>query len=107
MNLRFTKTKRNNRPGNGNIFKILVISTGHLCHDIYTSFLSPLLPILISKLELSYTSAGFISVILRLPSLFNPFIGAYVDRFNLKFIVIISPTITAIAMCLIGSAPTY
>ncbi len=101
------KTKRNNRPGNNNKFKILVISIGHLCHDIYTSFLSPLLPILISKLELSYASAGFISVLLRLPSLFNPIIGAYVDRFNLKFIVIISPTVTAIAMCLIGSAPTY
>ena len=101
------KTIKNNRVENGNIFKIFIISLGHLCHDIYTSFLSPLLPLLISKLELSYTSAGFISVILRLPSLINPFIGAYVDRFNLKFIVTISPTVTAIAMCLIGSAPTY
>lgn len=89
------------------MFKIVIISVGHLCHDIYTSFLSPLLPLLIKKLELTYTSAGFISVMLRLPSLFNPLIGAYVDRFNLKYIVIISPTITAIAMCLIGLAPTY
>ena len=97
----------NTRESNANIFKIFVISVGHCCHDIYTSFLSPLLPLLISKLELTYTSAGFISVMLRLPSLFNPLIGAYVDRFNLKYIVIISPTITAIAMCLIGSAPTY
>lgn len=89
------------------IFKIIVLSIGHLCHDIYTSFLSPLLPLLIKKLELTYASAGFISVMLRLPSLFNPLIGAYVDRFNLKYIVIVSPTITAIAMCLIGLAPTY
>ena len=95
------------RMRDGNVFKIFVISFGHLCHDIYTSFLSPLLPLLINKLALSYASAGFISVVLRLPSLFNPFIGAYVDRFNLKYIVIVSPTITAIAMCLMGSAPTY
>jgi MFS transporter, FSR family, fosmidomycin resistance protein len=90
-----------------NIFIIFIISFGHMCHDIYTSFLSPILPILIKKLELSYTSAGFISVMLRLPSLFNPFIGAYAERFNLKYIVIISPTLTAVAMCLMGSTSSY
>ncbi len=89
------------------MLKILIISFGHLCHDIYTSFLSPVLPVLIKKFELTYSNAGLISVMLRLPSLFNPFIGAWADRLNLKFFVIISPAITATAMCLMGSAPDY
>jgi len=98
---------KNQTSGNSNLFKIIVISIGHLCHDIYTSFLSPILPLIIKKFELSYASAGFLSVLLRLPSLLNPFIGAYADRVNLRVIVVISPTVTAVAMCLIGSAPSY
>ena len=78
-----------------------------MCHDMYTSFLAPVLPLLIKKLELSYTSAGFISVLLRLPSLANPFIGAYAERLNLKYIVVMSPTVTAVAMCLMGSTDQY
>ncbi len=92
---------------NNNLYKVIIISFGHLCHDIYTSFLSPILPILIKKFELTYSDAGLISVMLRLPSFFNPFIGAFADRLNLKFFVIISPAVTAIAMCLMGSAGNY
>lgn len=92
---------------NGNLFKIIVISFGHLCHDIYTSFLSPILPVLIKKLELTYSNAGMISVMLRIPSLFNPFIGAYADRFDMKYFIIVSPAITATAMCLMGLAPDF
>ena len=90
-----------------NLFTILFVSFGHMCHDVYTSFLSPILPLLIEKFELSYTSAGFISVMMRLPSLFNPFIGAYAERFDLRYIVIASPTVTAVAMCLMGNASNY
>jgi len=87
--------------------KIAVISAGHFCHDIYTAFLAPILPLLIKKFELTYASAGLLSVMLRLPSLFNPLIGAYADRYNLKYFVIISPTITAVSICLIGNAPDF
>ena len=99
-------SKEGIKQGN-NIFIILTISFGHLCHDIYTSFLAPILPLLIEKLTLTYTSAGFISVLLRLPSVFSPLIGALASRVNLKYIVIASPAVTAAAMCLIGSAPDY
>jgi len=98
------KKKSNLNP---NIFRILLISLGHMCHDVYTSFLSPILPLLIEKFSLSYSSAGFISVVLRLPALLNPVIGACADRFNLKYAVILTPTVTALAMSLIGSAPNY
>lgn len=90
-----------------NIFIIATISFGHLCHDIYSSFLSPILPLLIDRFALTYTSAGLISVMLRLPSIFSPLIGALADRINLKYFLILSPSLTAISICLIGSAPNF
>lgn len=98
---------RKQQRARGNFISIILISFGHLCHDIYTSFLAPILPLLIKKLSLSYSSAGLISVMLRLPSLFNPFIGAYAERLNLKYIVIASPTITAVSMCLMGNTDSF
>ena len=37
---------------------VLLISLCHFIHDVYSSFLSPLLPLLITKLSLSLTRAG-------------------------------------------------
>lgn len=90
-----------------NIIKVLALSIGHLLHDVYTSFLAPILPILIEKYSLTYTLAGFLSVMLRIPSLFNAFIGAIAEKVNLKYLVIISPTVTAVGMCCIGCSPNY
>jgi FSR family fosmidomycin resistance protein-like MFS transporter len=40
--------------------KILALSIAHFIHDVYSSFLAPLLPLLIEKLSKSLTQAGFI-----------------------------------------------
>ena len=89
------------------LVKIIAISAGHLFHDIYTSFLAPILPLLIEKFELTYAAAGLISVVLRVPSLFNAFIGAYAEKINLKHLVIVTPALTGLFMCLTGIAPSY
>ncbi len=86
---------------------ILGLSAGHLCHDIYSSFLAPVLPLLIEKFSLTYAAAGFISVLLRIPSIFSPLIGSLAGRVNLKYMIIISPSVTAVAICLIGNAPNF
>ena len=44
--------------------KIMALSIAHFIHDVYSSFLSPLLPLLIEKLSLTLTQAGFLSTIL-------------------------------------------
>lgn len=87
--------------------KILVISLGHLFHDVYSSFLSPLLPLLVNKLGIPLSLAGMLDVIKSSPTLFNPFLGLLVDRICVKYFVIITPAITAIIMSLIGMAPSY
>jgi FSR family fosmidomycin resistance protein-like MFS transporter len=89
------------------IGQVMVFAGGHLIHDTFSSFLAPLLPLLIDKLGLSLALAGSLSVFQRLPSLSNPFIGLLADRVSLRWFVILAPTITAAAMSLIGLAPTY
>jgi len=87
--------------------KILLIAFSHFIHDVYTSFLSPILPILMERFALSYTSLAFLRVILRIPSLLNPFIGSLTDRTDLKYFVALTPAITGTAMCLMGNMPDY
>ena len=87
--------------------KVTLISVAHLLHDVYSSFLAPLLPLLIDKLGISYFLAGLLTVIQRLPSLLNPFIGILADRVQLRYLIIFTPLITAISASLMGIAPNY
>ncbi len=86
---------------------MLVISVAHLIHDIYSSFLAPLLPMLIEKFSLSLSAAGLLSVFARIPSLFNPLIGLIADRIKIRYFIIFSPLVTSISMSLLGLAPNY
>ena len=87
--------------------KVTLISAAHLLHDVYSSFLAPLLPLLIEKLGISYSLAGLLTVIQRIPSLLNPFIGILADRVQLRYLIIFTPLITATTASLMGAAPNY
>ncbi|PIE58989.1 MAG: MFS transporter [Desulfobulbus propionicus] len=87
--------------------KVLLLSFSHFIHDVYSSFLAPLLPLLIEKLSLSLTQAGFLTTIVQIPSLVNPYLGALADRLNVRLFIIIAPGITALTMSLIGVADNY
>lgn len=86
---------------------VLTVAAGHLVHDTFTSFVAPLLPLIIEKLDLSLILAGSLAAFLQLPSLFNPLLGLLADRGSLRWLAILAPTATATAMSLIGLAPTY
>ena len=86
---------------------VLTISITHLVHDIYSSFLAPILPLLIAKLSISLALAGFLSVMGRLPSLFNPIVGLLADKISVRYFIIIAPSITSVSMSLLGVAPSY
>ncbi len=88
-------------------FDIVVLSFAHFAHDVFTAFLSPILPILIEKYNLSLKQASFLDVIRGLPALLNPFIGWFVDKKGGKIFVIFGPTITAVLMSSLGLAPNY
>ena len=87
--------------------KLLIISGGHFIHDVFSSFLAVFLPLLINKFELSMLLAGSLTVFIRLPSIFNPLIGIVSDRIDMRYPAILAPALTAIAMSLLGVAPSY
>jgi len=86
---------------------VVLISITHMVHDIFSSFLAPILPLLIEKLAMTYTMAGFLVVAQRLPALLNPCIGVLADKNNLRYFVIAAPSVTTVSMCLLGVAPSY
>lgn len=87
---------------------VLLLSFSHFIHDIYTSFLAPVLPLIIEKLSISLSQAGLLSTVMQIPALMNPFIGALADRRGLaRWAIILTPSLTAIPMCLIGMASSY
>ncbi len=87
--------------------KVLLLSMCHFIHDIYSSFLAPLLPFLIEKFSLSLTQAGFLSTVMQIPALINPYIGKLADRISVRYFIILAPALTAIPMSLLGVAPSY
>ncbi len=92
---------RFNLPG------VLAVSIGHFIHDVYSSFLAPLLPLLIEKLSMTLTQAGLLSTVMQLPALVNPWIGSLADRISVRWFLVLAPALTAVPMSLIGVAPTY
>jgi len=86
---------------------VLTISSAHMIHDIYSSFLAPLLPLLIEKHGLSLSITALLDIIRRIPALFNPFLGLLAEKTGVKYFVILTPAITAISMSLIGLAASY
>lgn len=86
---------------------MLTISAAHGVHDTYTAFLPSLLPVFITNFALSKTKAGLLTVFLQAPSLFQPFIGYLADRVSLRYLVIMTPAVTATMMSLLGVSPGY
>ncbi len=87
--------------------KVATIAAAHAVHDTYSSFLPPLLPIFIEKLSLANAEAGLLAVFLQGPSLLQPLIGHLGDRRDLRALVVLTPTVTSVCMCLLGVAPGY
>lgn len=87
--------------------KVVTISAGHFVHDVFSSFLAPFLPLLISKFGLSMVLAGSLTVFYRLPSVLNPLFGILSDRVNISILAIGAPAFTAVGMSLLGTAPNY
>ncbi len=95
------------KGSNSRFSKVLTISLAHLVHDVPTSFLAPILPLLMDKFGLSLMMAGMLDVYRRIPSLANPFLGLLADRICIRWFIILMPGITAALMSLLGIAPSY
>lgn len=86
---------------------VTLIAASHMLHDIYSSFLAPLRPLLIEKFGLSLAMASIWDLIMRIPWFLNPFIGIIAERTAARYFIIVTPAITATAMSLLGVAPSF
>jgi len=89
------------------IKKVSLFALTHAVHDTYTGMLPAILPLLIEKFMMTNTTAGLLTVFLRIPSLLQPLIGRLADKNNLKLFIILTPAITGVGMSLLGAADSY
>jgi len=85
--------------------KVATISAAHFVHDLYSSFLAPILPLIIEKFGLSLSGASILSLVQRLPSFLSLIIGAVAHKLPWRWIIILAPVITGICGSLLGIAP--
>lgn len=94
-----------------NIFQrrlVYLLATGHFANDAYTGFLSPLLPLLMERLQFPLSRAGILASVLSAgTSLSQPIFGALNDRFNRRFFVYLGPLISGVFICSLGLSPSY
>ncbi len=86
--------------------KVLTISSAHFLHDVYSSFLAPLLPLLLKKYGIDLSVASWLSLIQRIPSLFSIVLGTFAHKIPWRPIIILAPVVTAISGSLLGAAPS-
>ncbi len=98
---------KKNKEGKFQFANVLTVSFAHFIHDVYSSFLSPLLPILIERFGITYSMAGLLTIIQRIPSLFNFLFGILADRLKVRFLLILAPFVTAVSMSLMGLVSGY
>ncbi len=84
--------------------KVSTISSAHFLHDVYSSFLAPILPLIIDKFGLSLSGASVLSLVQRLPSFLSLLIGAIAHKLPWRWIIILAPVITGICGSLLGIA---
>ena len=74
---------------------------------MYSSFLAPVLPILITQLGISNFQAGMLDFARKIPSLLNPVFGIIADKIDAKYFMIIGIIIITISMSLLGIVPDF
>ncbi len=85
---------------------IVAVSGAHLVHDTYPAFVGVLLPLLIPQLGISLTVAGLLAATFRVATAVQPILGHIADRADTRFWIILAPGATAIAISMLGLAPS-
>ena len=83
-------------------------SAAHFSTDFYNGFFSPLLPIIVTKMDISLVMAGSLVAILSIfNSLLQPVTGLLADKLHKNYFVVFGSLLTALFMSLIGVVDQY
>jgi MFS transporter, FSR family, fosmidomycin resistance protein len=88
--------------------RLALLSLAHFSIDGYSSFVPPLLPLLIAKLHLSLTMVGVLLAASSVSSSFSqPLFGWIADRLHRPWFVAFGPLVAAIFLSSVGVASSY
>ena len=85
---------------------LLFISAVHFVNDGYSGMLSPLLPLIAAKFDLSLTAAGMlVSGYSLFAAMSQPVLGYFADKSKRTFFVVTGPLMSCVFMSMLGVAP--
>jgi FSR family fosmidomycin resistance protein-like MFS transporter len=87
--------------------KVVSVALSHMFHDTFSTMISTLLPVFIDKFQISTLMAGVMPVLVRAPSVFQPIFGRLADKRDVRWILILWPSVTALFMTLTGVINNY
>src|SRR5215813_12913920 len=88
--------------------RLSLLAGAHCAVDLYASFFTPLLPLLIAKFHLSLTLVGLLVAFGSMSSsLTQPFFGWWSDRLRRPWFVAFGPLMGALFLSAVGAAPNY
>jgi FSR family fosmidomycin resistance protein-like MFS transporter len=88
--------------------RLAMLAFAHFTIDAYSSFFSPLLPLLVTKLQLSLTLVGTLVALASISSSFSqPVFGLLADRVHRPWFIAFGPLVAAAFLSAIGVAPTF
>ncbi len=89
--------------GSFDAFRVSILALGHMVNDSYSNVVPPLLPILKSAYDLSYTASGMLMTVFTITSsIVQPVFGYYADKHGRRWLVALSTAWIAFFMSLIG-----
>jgi FSR family fosmidomycin resistance protein-like MFS transporter len=93
---------------NTNYKIIIALTLVHFIGDFYNSFITPLLPLFISKYSLTLAQAGIIAGLSRfLAFIVQPPVGYLADRYPTRFFALGGPLLVMVFIPLTGIAPAF
>jgi len=88
--------------------RLLLMTAAHFTLDAYSSFFSPLLPLLATRLHLNLALVGALVALSSVSSSFSqPVFGLIADRLRRPWFVGLGPLLAAVFLSAIGMAPSF
>jgi len=87
--------------------RLFVFTLGHFCVDSYATMLTPALPFIRDRLDLSFAQIGLLGTFVQLSNLGQPLLGILGDYLRGRWLIAIGIVLAAVFAPLIGLAPTF
>lgn len=88
--------------------RLAVLTITHFLNDIHGTFLATFIPLIVSRLGITYAQAGLLKSLSGvIHMVVQPMAGYVSDLFSRPYAIIIGPVMTALGASLLPLAPTY